>query len=127
MLSSNTKYASLSPAVHEVVDAICERHNSLRKRDKYLFLTSPSNESGLGRVGQREYLANLKCAVANSVNAIPFTPHFSANASAEARRQIDDATVGLDYLFLLNRLALLDSDERVIVDEEGVLPFNLSR
>lgn len=123
MLSSNTKYASLSPAVHEVVDAICKRHNSLRSREKYLFLTTPVSESGMGRVGEREYLANLKCAVTNSVNAIPFTSQTSASSLV----LIDDAKVGLDYLFLLNRLALLDAEERAIVDEEGVLPFYLSR
>jgi hypothetical protein len=122
VLSSNIKYASLSPAVHEVVDAICKTHNDLRKRQEYFFLTRSAEENGLGRVGLKEYLSNLKCAVFNSVSRI----EASDIASANARIFIDDAKVGLDYISMVNRLALLDAEERTIVDSEEVLPFYIS-
>ena len=121
MLSS--QYLTLSPAVHELVNEICACHNDLRGRDKYLFLTAPVSESGLGRVGIREYLANLKNAVANSVNSVSVGVRYETHNAGF----IEDAKAGLLLLSLVGRLNLLTAEETAIVDDEDVLPFYLPR
>lgn len=119
----SSQYQTISPAVHELVNEICVSHKSLQGREKYSFLITPAHENGLGRAGIREYLANLKCAVANSVNAVSVgTKYDSRNLTC-----IEDAEAGLQLLSLVGRLSLLDKDETAIVDEEGILPFYLPR
>lgn len=119
----SSQYATLSPAVHELVNEICASHKDLQGREKYSFLITPAHENGLGRASIREYLANLKNAVANSVNAVSVVIKYDSRNMVS----IEDAKAGLHLLSLVGRLSLLDKEETAIVDEEGILPFYLPR
>jgi hypothetical protein len=116
-----TKYQDLSPAVLELVQSIRETHNRLRYAAEYQFLTAPESLGGLGRVSLREYLANLKCAIFNSVSRL----QVGENVVSHTLEFGTDATVGIEYLRLLARLRLLEDGEMEAIDEAGVLPFTL--
>jgi hypothetical protein len=116
-----TKYEDLSPAVLELVQSIRETHNRLRYAAEYQYLTKPESLGGLGRVSLREYLANLKCAVFNSVSRIQVGENV-VSPSLEFGR---DAAVGIEYLRDLSRLSLLEDAEKEALNEAGVLPFTL--
>jgi hypothetical protein len=118
-----TKYSDLSPAVLELVTSIRETHSRLRYAAEYQYLTKPETLGGLGRVSLREYLANLKCAIFNSVSRIQVGENVVSNTLEFGQ----DATVGVTYLRDLSRLQLLEAGEREALDEAGILPFTLPR
>ncbi len=118
-----TKYNELSPAVLELVQEIRETHNRLRYAAEYQFLTAPETLGGLGRVSLREYLVNLKCAIFNSVSRL----QVGENVVGHTLEFGTDATVGIAYLRVLERLRHLEDGEMEAIDEAGVLPFTLPR
>jgi hypothetical protein len=116
----NTQYNDLSSAVHDLVTSINIKHQHLSMCVEYQFLTKPEDEGGMGRVGSREYIANLKCAVANSVNRI----QVGNNGTVQF---VSDARVGMALMEDISRLELLDAEERDVIDSEHKLPFWFSR
>ena len=117
------KYNELSPAVLELIQEIRETHNRLRYAAEYQFLTAPESLGGLGRVSLREYLANLKCAIFNSVSRL----QVGENVVSHTLEFGTDATVGIEYLRLLARLRQLEDGEMEAIDEACTLPFTLPR
>jgi hypothetical protein len=118
-----TKYSELSPAVLELIQEVRETHNRLRYAAEYQFLTAPEALGGLGRVSLREYLANLKCAIFNSVSRL----QVGENVVSHSLEFGQDAIVGINYLRTLERLRLLEDGEVEAIDEANILPFTLPR
>jgi hypothetical protein len=116
----NTQYNDLSIAVHDLVTSINIKHQHLSMCAEYQFLTKPEDKGGLGRVGSREYIANLKCSIANCVNRIQFGNRLLIQFASDAR-------TGLSLLEDIARLDLLDTEEREVIDSEQKLPFWFSR